>query len=93
MTNRFYHIPNRVRELKRQTMELFNSHKIQVFPRIEEDGEGIMTWENPKKCKMFFKEKSTTEGYQDTINIFKKARLIKYVRIYIEEDKVVVELP
>ncbi len=94
MNNRFYNFTNKAKDkIGRKLASLFNIHSDRIFPYSEEDKEGVITWETPKKCRMLFKDKTVAEGYLETINRFKKLKLDKYVMIYIEGEKVVVVLP
>jgi hypothetical protein len=73
--------------------EMHHKHIMDSYPRIEEDNEGIMYWSSPKICRMEFRELTPQQGYDKTMNKFRLARMDKFIKCYIDDKYVVVELP
>jgi len=73
--------------------DIYNKHIMEGYPKMEEDSEGIAYWENPKLVKMMFKGLTPQQGLAKTIDKFNKVKMLKYVKCYINDGYVVVELP
>jgi hypothetical protein len=79
--------------IKGVTVKLYNEHTLKKYPYDEEDSEGISHWMNPKLVKMEFKDLTPEQGYNKTMGKFKLIRMDKFIKCYIEDKYVVVELP
>jgi hypothetical protein len=75
------------------TVKLYNEHTLKEYPYDEEDSEGISHWFNPKLVKLEFKGLTSQQGYVKTMSKFKLIRMDKFIKCYIEDKYVVVELP
>ena len=81
----------RLENIKNNAIKIVNDHLQTNYPKIEEDGEGIATWESPKRVKMQFKNITPVEGYLKTMTKFKRLHMDKYIRCYLENGLVVIE--
>lgn len=87
------YIEGKQKKLVDATIKYFNDHAKRIFPLVDEDDEGIMYWEDSKHVKVKFKKMTVEKGYLKTVELFRKARILKYAKIYIENEYVMVELP
>jgi hypothetical protein len=81
----------KAKEIIDNLIKKYNNHVLSQYPRIEEDSEGIITWENPRKYSMVFKGITVDEGYNKTVSKFKLFHLYKSVKISIIGNTVEVE--
>jgi hypothetical protein len=73
--------------------ERHDKHILNKYPKTEEDSEGIMYWESPKHVRMEFRGLTPQQGYVKTMSKLKLTRMDKFIKCYIEDKYVVVELP
>lgn len=78
-------------KIKNAVIKFYKEHLVKTYPYFEEDKEGIITWESPRKCRMQFKELSVEDGYAKTVKMYKRVHLYGRVSISIQEGYVVVE--
>lgn len=78
-------------KIKHVSTDLYNRHIGNLFPYSEEDEEGIVVYESPRKCRMKFKGISVKEGYDKTVKMYKKIHLLNHIYISIDGEFVVVQ--
>lgn len=78
-------------KIKNAVIKLYKKYFVKTYPYSEEDKEGVITWESPRKCRMQFKELSVEDGYTKTVKMYKRVHLCGRVHISIQEGYVVVE--
>lgn len=86
----------RMEQIRKGVIEIkdkYDKHKMEGYPKVEEDSEGIAYWESPKLVRMIFKGLTPQQGLTKTMDKFNKVKMIKFIRCYIENEYVVIELP
>jgi hypothetical protein len=81
----------RISKIKEATIKLYKEHLVKSYPYSEEDKEGVIIWETPRKCRMQFKELSVEDGYAKTVKMYKRVHLSSRISISIQNGYVVVE--
>lgn len=86
----------RIERIKKGIIKIkdeYDKHLMEGYPKVEEDSEGIMYWENPKLVRMVFKGLTPQQGLVKTMDKFNKVKMLRFIKCYIENEYVVVELP
>lgn len=88
-----YMIIKQIQKGMAEIKDKYNRHMMEGYPKVEVDSEGIMYLENPKLVKMKFKGLTPQQGLTKTMDKFNKLKMLKFIKCYIMDEFVVVELP